>query len=53
MIRILPAIRQDVSDRRMEESTRNPRKKIAVSTPPIIERTSIVRLLFCAIPLFF
>ena len=53
MIKILPVIRQEISERRMEASARNPRKKIAVRIPPIIERTSIVRLLFCAIPLFF
>ena len=47
------AERQEISERRMEASARNPRKKIAVRIPPIIERTSIVRLLFCAIPLFF
>ena len=30
--------RQDVSDRRMEESTRNPRKKIAVCFEKILQK---------------
>ena len=39
-----PIIRLDVSVRIIEATTRNPKKKIAVRIPPIIDTTSIVRL---------
>jgi hypothetical protein len=48
-----PIIRLDVSVRIIEATTRNPKKKIAVRIPPIIDTTWIVRLFFCAIPLPF
>ena len=38
-INILPAIRQEISERRILASARNPKKKIAVRIPPIMDTT--------------
>ena len=38
-INILPAIRQEISERRILASARNPKKKIAVRIPPITDTT--------------
>ena len=38
-INILPAIKQEISERRILASARNPKKKIAVRIPPIMDTT--------------